>query len=73
MQDVEQTIRERAYQLWIEAGCQDGRAETYWLAAQRELLSTSVDEIGRASMGEVYETTEKPKRAKTSRKGRRAV
>jgi hypothetical protein len=39
MQDLEQTIRERAYQLWTEGGYQEGLAEAHWLEAQREILS----------------------------------
>jgi Protein of unknown function (DUF2934) len=33
MQDLEQTIRERAYHLWIEGGRNDGNADAHWLAA----------------------------------------
>jgi Protein of unknown function (DUF2934) len=73
MHDVEQTIRERAYQLWTEAGCRDGHAEKHWLAAQQELLSASVGKIGRVSVGEVSEATDKPKKAKTSRKKQRTA
>jgi hypothetical protein len=29
MQDLEQSIRERAYHLWIADGCRDGRADTH--------------------------------------------
>ena len=32
MQDLEQSIRERAYRLWIADGCRDGRADTHTLA-----------------------------------------
>jgi hypothetical protein len=46
MQDIEQTIRERAYHLWIENGSQDGNADGYWLEAQREVLSASLGELG---------------------------
>jgi hypothetical protein len=46
MQDIEQTIRERAYHLWLDSGCQDGSADTHWLAAQREVLSASLDKLG---------------------------
>jgi hypothetical protein len=42
MQNLDQTIRERAYHLWIEAGCPEGNSDAYWLDAQRELLTTSV-------------------------------
>lgn len=42
MQDLDQTIRERAYHLWIAAGCPEGNADAYWLDAQRELLAGSL-------------------------------
>ena len=45
----EQAIRERAYQLWIESGCQDGEADAHWLAAQREVISVSLGELGRVA------------------------
>jgi hypothetical protein len=38
MQDLEQSIRERAYHLWMEGGCRDGQADAHWLSAQREIL-----------------------------------
>ena len=47
MPDLEQSIRERAYHLWIESGCPDGNAEAHWLAAQREVLSASVSTFAR--------------------------
>ena len=49
MQDLEQTIRERAYHLWIESGCQHGHADAHWLAAQREVISASLSFIARVS------------------------
>jgi len=73
MQDLEQSIRERAYQLWIAGGCQDGHAEAHWLAAQREILSASFNAIGRVTLNEQRpaETSERPKKAKFARKGAR--
>jgi Protein of unknown function (DUF2934) len=71
--DVEQTIRERAYQLWTETGCHDGHAETHWLTAQQGLLSASVGEIGRASVGAISDANDEPKKARTSRKRQRAA
>jgi hypothetical protein len=47
MQDLEQTIRERAYQLWIDGGREDGKAEAHWLVAQREVLSEALSAFGR--------------------------
>ena len=52
MQDLEQSIRERAYHLWIESGCLDGNAEAHWLAAQREVLSASVSTFARVPEAE---------------------
>ncbi|MDA8249828.1 MAG: DUF2934 domain-containing protein [Rhodospirillales bacterium] len=37
MSQAEQRIRERAYQLWQQAGCPAGRSEDFWFAAQREI------------------------------------
>jgi hypothetical protein len=42
MQDLEQTIRVRAYHLWAADGNPESNAEAYWLAAQREILATSL-------------------------------
>ena len=40
-EDPQQTIARRAYDLWHAAGCPEGRALDYWLAAERELGLTS--------------------------------
>jgi hypothetical protein len=69
MQDLEQAIRERAYQLWIEAGHQEGHAESHWLAAQREILSVSLGEVGRVTVSEISTLAAKPK-AKASQRPR---
>jgi len=65
MLDLEQVIRERAYQLWAENGRNDGQAETHWLIAQREILGSSLGELGRVIIGE---PAAKPKKSKSSRK-----
>jgi Protein of unknown function (DUF2934) len=71
MLDIEQATRERAYQLWIESGCQDGHADTHWLAAQREVLGTFLGSLGRVTISEQHpETSAKPK--KVARKKRAA-
>jgi hypothetical protein len=61
MQDVEQSIRERAYHLWLQSGCQEGSADTHWLEAQREVLSASLGSIGQVT------ATGKPTKPKTTR------
>jgi hypothetical protein len=72
MQDIEQAIRERAYHLWMENGCRDGDADTHWLAAQREVLSASLREIGRVAGSEPAKSP-KQQKAKRSQKKRRAA
>ena len=42
MQNLDEAIRERAYHLWIADGRPDGRADAFWLDAQREILTTSL-------------------------------
>jgi hypothetical protein len=37
--EIEQKIRERAYQLWEQDGRMHGRADDYWFAATRELTA----------------------------------
>lgn len=71
MQDIEQTIRERAYCLWLDSGCQDGHADAHWLAAQREVLSASLSELGRVAASAV--PVVKPDKGKAARKKHRAA
>ncbi|HWZ40154.1 MAG TPA: DUF2934 domain-containing protein [Bradyrhizobium sp.] len=72
MQDLEQAIRERAYQLWAEGGCREGHAESHWLAAQRDILGASLGELDRVTLGEATAVAAKQK-AKASRKKQRAA
>ncbi|HEV2559270.1 MAG TPA: DUF2934 domain-containing protein [Microvirga sp.] len=39
MIDLEQNIRERAYQIWEQEGCVHGRDKEHWHAAKLELTS----------------------------------
>jgi hypothetical protein len=50
MQDLEQTIRERAYHLWLADGARDGNSDAHWLIAQREILAGSLSDIGRVTI-----------------------
>ena len=43
MANLEEAIRERAYHLWIADGQPEGNADVYWLSAQREILTTSLE------------------------------
>jgi hypothetical protein len=67
MQNLEQTIRERAYHLWLADGRREGNAEEHWLAAQRELLASSLESFARVGKA----STTKPA-LKTKRKRRAA-
>ena len=40
-QDLENLIRERAYEIWTSHGCVHGQADQHWLAAEREILTAS--------------------------------
>ena len=63
MPNLEEVIRERAYHLWIADGQPEGKADVYWLNAQREILATSVEGSANAAMSP-------PKRARIARKGK---
>jgi hypothetical protein len=71
MQDLEQAIRERAYQLWTENGCPEGQADSHWLEAQRQVLRTSLSEPGRVTSANPAPA--KSKKAKAARKSKRAA
>jgi hypothetical protein len=43
MSDVEQRIRERAYQIWLEEGCPEGRELDHWNMAT-ELVAIEDDQ-----------------------------
>ena len=46
MLDLDQSIRERAYHLWIAAGRPEGDSDAYWLEAQREHARQSGEQRG---------------------------
>lgn len=41
MDELTQKIRERAYELWVEAGQPEGREHEHWAQAERELAPPS--------------------------------
>jgi Protein of unknown function (DUF2934) len=69
MTNLEQAIRERAYHLWIAGGQCDGKADIYWLNAQREILTTSVESASSntAAADSGSATTKPVKKAKVAR------
>ncbi|QIO34151.1 DUF2934 domain-containing protein [Bradyrhizobium sp. 1(2017)] len=70
MSDLEQAIRERAYQLWMDGGAEHGHAERHWLEAQREILATSLGAVARVSTANSGKSKTK---SAASRKKRRAA
>ena len=38
-QNLENRIRERAYEIWMANGRLEGQADHHWLAAEREILA----------------------------------
>ncbi|SHN85520.1 DUF2934 domain-containing protein [Bradyrhizobium erythrophlei] len=67
MHDLEQAIRERAYRLWIESGCEEGRADHHWLAAQRSILGALL-----GAREDATEVPAKPKKVRSPHKKRAA-
>jgi hypothetical protein len=67
--DLEQQIRERAYQLWEQDGRVHGRADEYWYAAAREL--TTAHPHGSEIIVEVAE--QKPRRRAPAKASPKAV
>ena len=61
MQDIENSIRERAYHLWNDAGRPDGQSDNFWLTAQHQLLDASL-----AQLAAVAKVSKKPRAAKKS-------
>jgi hypothetical protein len=54
----------------MEDGCQDGNAEAHWLAAQRELLASSLSTFG--SVSKASNSSKKVSKKAASKKARAA-
>jgi hypothetical protein len=75
MPNLNETIRERAYYLWSADGQPEGKADVYWLNAQRDVLATSVESSSSnsattAPMDPASATTKPAKKAKLARPGK---
>ena len=73
MTNLEEAIRERAYHLWTADGQPEGKADVYWLNAQRELLTASLESAAGAAADSASVTTKPAKKAKTAGSGKRKV
>jgi hypothetical protein len=75
MTNLEEAIRERAYHLWLADGQPGGQADLYWLNAQREILTTSLESSGAiaaaaAPTDPVAVAAKSAKKAKSARAGK---
>lgn len=73
MTDLEQAIRERAYQLWLASGREHGRAEQHWLDAQREILSEKLCAVARVTCKSDAFKAASSKPSRAPRRKRRAA
>lgn len=52
---LEERIRERAYELWMQHGCLPGRADDYWYQAEQEILgeadTQAASDVGASDIG----------------------
>jgi hypothetical protein len=72
MTNLEEAIRERAYHLWTADGQPEGKADVYWLNAQRELLTETVEGSGSEAAADAAPVTTRPaKKAKVTGSGKR--
>ena len=46
-QNLENLIRERAYEIWTAQGCIHDQADQHWLAAERKILAASTVALAR--------------------------
>ena len=73
MANLEEAIRERAYHLWIADGQPQGNADVYWLSAQREILTTSLEGSSEAAATTYLDSvsaTQLVKKARVARLGK---
>jgi len=74
MTNLEEAIRERAYHLWTADGQPEGKADVYWLNAQREILTTSLEGPRGSTAADSASLTARPaKKAKVARSGKGKV
>jgi hypothetical protein len=67
MPNLEEAIRERAYHLWIADGQPEGKADIYWLNAQYEILTTTVESLPNTAAAADAVATKPTNRAKFTR------
>jgi hypothetical protein len=73
MENLEEAIRERAYQLWVADGRPEGNPDNYWLNAQREMLTHSADCAVTESSAVVTAKPDKKPKVARPRKSKRSA
>ena len=63
-------IEQRAYELYLERGGEDGHAVTDWLAAERELTALPEEASSEAPKAQVAAVSTQPKSPKAGRVAR---
>ena len=63
MDDIEHVIRRRAYELWEQVGCPEGRSDEFWHAALAEIEGEGA---GKAPVEELGPPIEEPPEALSS-------
>ncbi len=51
MDDIEHVIRRRAFELWEQAGCPEGRSDEFWRAARTEIEGGGADKAPVEELG----------------------
>ena len=78
-QAIEQRIRERAYEIWMATGCENGLADLHWLSAEQAVMDEALQPAAkvmkkaakpRASKAALPTTVTVRKRARTEKAGR---
>jgi hypothetical protein len=58
---IQEKIRRRAYQLYLEGGCREGHERDDWLRAEREILGTAQRTGARENIGVSEHVADVPK------------
>ena len=77
MAQVETWIRERAYAIWQQEGCPEGREQQHWEQAAREVMSRGGGSVGQSAAREASNVGQPAQKAasgksKTTRRRRAA-
>ena len=60
--NLENQIRERAYQIWEASGYQDGAADQHWLVAECEVLASFAASTSATALSKTGKKTTKSRR-----------